>query len=195
MYIIKFLTKIIYSLHEINIIYADIKLENIVVNLENNKISNMKLIDFDVSLFDNLPNEFENFDFKIQKLLNNKKPRGTKIYMSNNKIMEKSNDIYSFGTFLIILLYKNVVKILNDNKLKISDNLLFKILNRLTYYKNKIEDDQYKKKLIKYIFRIYNDKRFKHYWNNKISMRNIYNNIKKCIDQTISMNELYLNLC
>ena len=195
MYIIKFLTKIIYFLHEIDIIYADIKLENIVVNLENNKISNMKLIDFDVSLFDNLPNEFENFDFKIQKLLNNKKPRGTKIYMSNNKIMEKSNDIYSFGTFLIILLYKNVIKILNDNKLKISDNLLFKILNRLTYYKNKIEDDQYKKKLIKYIFRIYNDKRFKHYWNNKISMKNIYNNVKKCIDQSINMNELYLNLC
>ena len=54
--------------------------------------------------------------------------------MSDNKIMDKSNDVYSFGTLVIILLYKNIIKILHSNKEKISDNLLFKILNRLTYY-------------------------------------------------------------
>lgn len=194
MYIIKFLSKIIYLIHDIGIIYADIKLENIIVNIENNKINDIKLIDFDVSLFDNLPTEFSDFEFKIQKLLKNKKPRGTKLYMSDNKIMDKSNDVYSFGTLVIILLYKNIIKILHSNKEKISDNLLFKILNRLTYYKNKLDDNQYKKKLIKYIYRIYNDKRFKSYWNNKISMKIIYNNIKKCIDQDITFNELYTNL-
>ena len=123
-FIIQFIIKIIYHLHNLNIIYADLKLENLVVNIKNNKINDMKIIDFDVSLFDELPNEFLDFEPKIINLLNNKKPRGTKFYQSSNNIMSKSNDIYSIGTFIIILLYKNTMKILHENYQELSDNLL-----------------------------------------------------------------------
>lgn len=190
-FIIQFIIKIIYHLHNLNIIYADLKLENLVVNIKNNNINDMKIIDFDVSLFDELPNEFLDFEPKIINLLNNKKPRGTKFYQSSNNIMNKSNDIYSIGTFIIILLYKNTMKILHKNYQELSDNLLSKILKRLTYYKNNLDDDSSKIKLIKYIFRIYNDKRFNNYWNHKIKIKNIYIYVKKCIQQSITIDELY----
>ena len=190
-FIIQFLIKIIYYLHNLNIIYADLKLENLVVKIKDNNIKKMKLIDFDVSLFNDIPSEFSNFDPKILKLLNNKKPRGTKIYMSNNETMEKSNDIYSLGTFIIILFYKNIMKILYENEEKLSDNLLSKMYNRLTFYKNKLEEDEYKIKLMKYIFRIYNDRRFNKYWTHHISIKDIYINIKRCINQTVSIDELF----
>tara|TARA_B110000483_G_scaffold143862_1_gene171767 strand:+ start:947 stop:2383 length:1437 start_codon:yes stop_codon:yes gene_type:complete len=190
--ILQFLIKIIYYLHKLNIIYADIKLENIIVKINSNyNIKKIKLIDFDVSLFDILPNELSDFDPKILKLLNNKKPRGTKIYMSKNNSMEKSNDIYSLGTLIIILFYKNIMKILCENEEMLSDNLLSKMYNRLTFYKNKLENDEYKIKLMKYIFRIYNDRRFSKYWTHQISMKDIYINVKKCINQTISIDELF----
>ena len=66
-FIIQFIIKVIYHFHNLDIIYADIKLENFIVNIKNNKIIDMKIIDFDVSLFDNLPIEFLNFDPKIIK--------------------------------------------------------------------------------------------------------------------------------
>ena len=191
-YIIQFLITTIFHLHNLNIIYADIKLENFIVNVIDNKINDIKLIDFDVSLFENLPKEFTNFDPKIIKLLENKKPRGTKFYQSSNNSMEKSNDIYSIGTFIIILLYKNTLKMLHkSNYENISENLLSKIFYKLTSYKNKLEDDIYKKKLMKYIFRIYNDRRFKLHWGHKIKIKNIYFMVKKCIDQEINITELY----
>ena len=105
--------------------------------------------------------------------------------------MNKSNDIYSIGTFIIILLYKNTMKMLNNNYENISESLLSKILNRLSLYKNNLDDDLYKIKLIKYIYRIYNDKRFNNYWNHKIKIKNIYLNVKKCLEQSITINELY----
>ena len=189
--IIQFLITIIYQLHTINIIYGDIKLENIIINHDSNKIKDIKLIDFDVSLFDEIPNEFNQFDPKILALFENKKPRGTKIYMCSNKTMSKGNDIYSIGVFIIIFLYKNVMKMLHENEETISDSLLVKIFNKLIFYKNKLEDDEYKLKLIKYIFRIYNDRRFKHYWKHEISMKKIYTHVKKCIRQEINSYELY----
>lgn len=190
-YIIQFVIKIIYYLHSLDIIYADIKLENFVVKIKDNKIKNIKLIDFDVSLFDKIPHEFNNFDPKIIKLLSNKKPRGTKIYMSSNKNMVKNNDIYSIGAFIIILFYKNAMKVLCENEESLTDSLLTKIHNRMILYKNKLEDDIYKIKLMKYIFRIYNDRRFTKYWTHQITMKNIYMNVKKCINQSITISELF----
>jgi len=189
--IIKFLIKFIYYLHKLNIIYSDIKLENIVLNHDqDNNIKDMKFIDFDVSLFDVVPNEFMNFDPKIIQLLNNKKPRGTKFYQSSNEKMEKSNDIYSIGVFIIILLYKNIMKLLNNHD-NLSSKLKSKINKRLIFYKNKLEKDEYKIKLMKYMFRIYNDKRFNQYWNVNIKMKDLYLNVKKCINQSIDIQELY----
>ena len=189
--IIKFLIKFIHYLHELNIIYSDIKLENIVLNHDiDYNIKSMKFIDFDVSLFDVVPNEFMDFDPKIIQLLNNKKPRGTKFYQSSNEKMEKSNDIYSIGVFIIILLYKNILKLLNNNTI-LSSKLKSKITKRLTFFKNKLEKDEYKIKLMKYIFRIYNDKRFNQYWNINIKIKDLYLNVKKCINQSIDIQELY----
>lgn len=188
--IIKFVINVIYHLHNLDIIYADLKLENIIVNIKNNKINDMKIIDFDVSLFDEIPSEFINFDEKILKLLNNKKPRGTKFYQSSNNVMNKSNDIYSIGTFITILLYKNTMKILHENN-NISENLLSRITSKLSYYKNNLDDNLIKIKLMKYLFRIYNDRRFKYYWDTNIKIKNIYIYVKKCITQTVDINELY----
>lgn len=195
-FILQSLIKTIYFLHNINIIYADIKLENFVVNVDNNNIiTDIKLIDFDVSLFDKLPNEFNDFDPKIINLLNNKKPRGTKYYMSKNSIMHKSNDIYSIGTFIIILLYKNILKILLENKSSLNINLYSKIINRLHLYKNKLDDDSFKLKLIKFILRIYTDKRFKKYWTHNISFKTIYFTVKNCINQSVSISDIYNDFC
>jgi tRNA A-37 threonylcarbamoyl transferase component Bud32 len=189
--IIQFLIQIIYQLHNINIIYGDVKLENIILKYSGDKINDIKLIDFDVSLFDEIPNEFNYFDEKILALFENKKPRGTKLYMSSNNKMNKSNDIYSIGVFIIIFFYKNIMKILQENEENITESLKMKIHNKLVFYKNKMEDDVYKIKLMKYMFRILNDKRFHHYWNHEISMKKIYLNVKKCIHQDINSYELY----
>ena len=189
--IIQFLIQAIYQLHNINIIYGDVKLENIILKYSENNIHDIKLIDFDVSLFNEIPNEFIHFDKKIVTLFENKKPRGTKLYMSTNKEMSKSSDIYSIGVFIIIFFYKNILKILQDNNDNIGETLNNKIKNKLVFYKNKMEDDVYKIKLMKYIFRILNDKRFHHYWNHQISMKKIYLNVKKCIHQDINIHELY----
>lgn len=194
MKIIQFLVQIIYHLHNINIIYGDVKLENIILKYNDDKIIDMKLIDFDVSLFDQIPNEFIYFDQKILILFENKKPRGTKLYMSSNKKMDKSNDIYSIGVFIIILFYKNIIKILQENEEEITDSLKSKIYNKLVYYKNRMDDDVYKIKLMKYIFRILNDRRFNHYWKHEISMKKIYLNVKKCIHQEINSYELFNDL-
>lgn len=189
--IIHFITHIVFLMHNIDIIYGDVKLENIVINHDNFNITDMKLIDFDVSLFDTIPNEFKNFDDKILNLLKNKKPRGTKIYMSKNKYMEKSNDIYSIGVFIIILLYKNIFKLFNENDNIVSEHLKSKIIKKLNYFKNNIDNDDSKKKLMKYIFRIFNDKRFNHLWKHKISIKKLYTIVKDCIDQNIDAKQLY----
>lgn len=189
--IIHFITHIVFLMHNIDIIYGDVKLENIVINHDNFNIIDMKLIDFDVSLFDAMPNEFKHFDDKILNLLKNKKPRGTKIYMSKNKYMEKSNDIYSIGVFIIILLYKNLFKLFNENDNIVSEDLKSKIIKKLNYFKNNIDNDNNKKKLMKYIFRIFNDKRFNHLWKHKISIKKLYTIVKNCIDQNIDAKQLY----
>ena len=189
--IIQFLIQVIYYLHNINIIYGDVKLENIVLKYTNNKIQDLKLIDFDVSLFDEIPNEFNYFDEKIIALFENKKPRGTKLYMSSNKKMSKSSDVFSIGVFIIIFFYKNVMKILQENEEQIAESLKTKIYHKLVFYKNKMENDVYKIKLMKYMFRILNDRRFNHYWKHEISMKKIYLNVKKCINQEINSYDLY----
>lgn len=193
--IIQFISNCIYFMHNIGIIYGDIKLENIVVNYDNNyNIIDMKLIDFDVSLFNNIPKELNKIDEKILNLLQNKKPRGTKIYMSKNEFMENSNDIYSIGVFIIILFYKNILKVFNENNNIVSQHLKSKIIKKLDSLKNNIEKDQSKINLMKYIFRIYNDKRFKHFWNHQIPVKNIYYIVKNCIYQNIDSKQLYHEL-
>ena len=44
---------------------------------------------------------------------------------------------------------------------------------------------------MKYIFRIFNDKRFNHLWKHKISIKKLYTIVKDCIDQNIDAKQLY----
>lgn len=186
-----FLAKSIHFLHKNNIIYGDIKLENIIVNTKDNKISDLKLIDFDVSLFNNIPECIELFDDKIKKIFSNKKVRGTKIYMKKTETMSFKNDIYSIGVFMIILLYKNILLILNEERLDIEENIHDKIKKKLYKYKAKIENDATKVELLDYIIRIYKNRRFSKYWNNELySINKIRILIQKCLKMEFTTNIL-----
>ena len=177
-----FLVKGIQFLHKNNIIYGDIKLENIIVNTKDEKINDLKFIDFDVSLFNELPECLNQFDNKIKKIFLGKKIRGTKIYMKKTEEMTFNNDIYSIGVFILILLFKNISNILNEQKNIIGKNIYDKIKKKLNTYKNKIEDDQIKIEFLDYIVRIYKNRRFSKYWNNEnISINKIRKIIHKCL--------------
>jgi len=63
------------------------------------------------------------------------------------------------------------MKILQENEEQIAESLKTKIYHKLVFYKNKMENDVYKIKLMKYMFRILNDRRFNHYWKHQISMK------------------------
>ena len=186
-----FLVKSIHFLHKNNIIYGDIKLENIIVNINDKKINDLKLIDFDVSLFNDLPECLNSFDDKIKKIFSTKKMRGTKIYMKKTEIMTFKNDIYSAGVFMLILFFKNISNILNEEKDIIGENIYEKIKKKLNNYKNKIEDDQIKTELLDYIIRIYKNRRFIKYWNNEnIPLNKIRKMVQKCFNTDYEINVL-----
>jgi tRNA A-37 threonylcarbamoyl transferase component Bud32 len=164
--IINFLVNAIEILHNNNIIHADLKLENIVINVdENNNINNLKIIDFDVSLFNIIPDKLFNVDNnKYIKILNNKKLRGTRIYMLKDKLMTFSNDIYSIGVIILIILYKNTKLYLFSKKKNLNLNLesdkkiIIKyqnIIKEMNDLRDKIEDDKIKLELLDLIYKYY----------------------------------------
>ena len=61
--------------------------------------------------------------------MENKKIRGTKLYMLKNTEMCFDNDLYSFGVLMLILLYKNMKLIFSTCKNKQDDK---KIIIKLT---------------------------------------------------------------
>jgi serine/threonine protein kinase len=199
-----FLIESIFILHKNNIIHCDIKLENIIVNTdENNDINNLKLIDFDVSIFNNIPKELENVSEKYKKILNNKKERGTRIYMLKNKSMIFNNDIYSLGVVLLILLYKNI-KLLILQKKNILENNLEKnrkdiikyqnILKKLNNLITNIEDNNNKIEILNLL-----EYYLKRYKNDSISFFGIYADkfnyykelINDCIYTKVDINNIY----
>ena len=116
-HIAKFILNSIKILHKNNIIHSDLKLENIVLNVDDNcKMESLKIIDFDVGLFDIIPDSLKPIPEKYEKIFNNKKPRGTRIYMIKDKPMSFQNDIFGFGVILLILLYKNIKILLTMKK-------------------------------------------------------------------------------
>jgi hypothetical protein len=150
-------------LHKKNIIHSDLKLENIVLNIDEKKdIKELKIIDFDVALFDSIPKSLENISELYDKRLHNKKIRGTRIYMLKDESMSFKNDIYSLGVIGIILLYKNIKSIISNKKkilkedMNIDDskknkNLFMKYTNlikKLNILREKIEDDKVKIKIL-----------------------------------------------
>ena len=87
------------------------------------------------------------------------------------------------GVFLLILIFKNISNILNEEKDIIGENMYDKIKKKLNIYKNKIEDDPTKTELLDYIVRIYKNRRFSKYWNNEnVSINKIRKIIQKCLN-------------
>jgi hypothetical protein len=156
LYILKFLINSIVELHSNNIIHSDLKPENIVLNYDNNNIGNildLKVIDFDVGVFNNIPKNILPIPEKYEKTINNKKIRGTRIYMLKNKMMEYKNDIFSLGVILLILLFKNIklIIILKKKELNINKKTEIKyqsLIKKLNLLRDKIEDYNSKIKIL-----------------------------------------------
>ena len=146
--ITKFIIDSISILNKHNIIHSDFKLENIVLNIDDEQnIKDLKIIDFDVGLFNIIPDYLNNVSEKYQKILKNKKTRGTRIYMIKDTEMSFNNDIFSMGVISLILMYKNIKLFLAYSK-KLENR---KIIKKLASFRNDIEDHEVKIKLLNLI--------------------------------------------
>jgi hypothetical protein len=162
---------------------------------ESDGINDLRIIDFDVSLFNIIPKELENIPEKYKKILNNKKQRGTRIYMLKNECMDFKNDIYSLGVLLLIILYKNIKLLISQKKyiktetLKYNNNIL-KELNKL---RDNIEDNSKKIEMLELL-----ENYIKKNKNNLTNFLDInYNKFKyfkeliiNCINTKLNINEI-----
>jgi serine/threonine protein kinase len=117
--IIKIFYTIIASIKEMkknNVIHTDLKLENTVlkINSENSCIEELKIIDFDLSVFNEIPENILLEHQPFKKTLLSKRNRGTKTYMKKCDNVTFHNDIYSLGMMGIILLYKTAKMIISN---------------------------------------------------------------------------------
>lgn len=195
-----FIMECLELLHNNNIIHSDLKLENIVLNYnDSGVISSIKLIDFDVAIFDKIPNCLLNLPDKYDKIIRNNKIRGTKIYMLNSETMSFKNDIYSFGILCLLLLYKNV-KLILGLKISLTENkkLLIKyqsLLKKLTILRDNFVNNNSKLKMLNLVCNILVKDNMKDFFeDNLISDFNIYRDfILSCIKNKYSINDLIKN--
>ena len=202
--IIFFIINSIKILHDNNIIHSDLKLENIVLNYDNlYQITDIKIIDFDVSLFDKIPNYLKNLPEPFDKILNNKKPRGTRIYMIKNELMSFKNDIYSLGIIIIMLLYKTIKLDISNNKKKLKEDEIKNkkeiikqngIIKKLSLLKDNIEKKESKIKLIDNVINYFKKKEesseLKLKSTNLIKINYLKDLIHNCINTNKNINEL-----
>ena len=206
--IILFIINSIEILHKNNIIHCDLKLENIVINIDKKlNIKEIKIIDFDVGLFNNVPKELSNVSEKYQKIFNNKKLRGTRIYMLKNEVMSNKNDIYSMGVIALILLYKNIKLLLIFKKKKLNENIqknkkvilqYQNILKKLNILRDSIEEYDSKIKMLNLL-----EEYFNNYNNDVLDFMDKNKNfnyykefILDCLTPVLNINELkekYIN--
>ena len=163
-HIIKFIINSIKILHNNNVIHSDLKLENIVLNYNHKfNITDLKIIDFDVGLFNIVPKSLDFVQDPYKKILNNRKPRGTRIYMIKEKEMDYTNDIYSLGVISLILLYKNTKLILSYNKKNTKDNKKIlkynNLLKKLNKHRDNIEDYDTKIKMLNLIISFFKNEK------------------------------------
>ena len=191
--IIYFLMKSIRVLHSNNIIHSDLKLENIVINYNDAyDIQDIKIIDFDVALFNKIPESISESSKPYEKVFNNKKPRGTRIYMIKNQEMSFKNDIFSLGVVIMVILYKNLkldIAIKKNNlKLEPSKNkkLIIKyngIIKKINLLKDDIENIDTKIKILEIIEKNNN------YDKNKFKVMKEF--ILNCLKTELDINEMF----
>jgi len=160
LHIIYFLIKSTHFLHKNKIIHADLKLENIVINYDSNyNITDIKIIDFDISVFDAIPSCLNKTYKPFIKKFNNKKQRGTRIYMIKHDIVTFKNDIFSIGVISMILLYKMIKIIISSKKHdEKNQNILIKyqnIIKKINILKNKLEENNCKIKMMNLLEKFY----------------------------------------
>ena len=121
--------------------------------------------------------------------MQNKKPRGTRIYMLPQKEMSYQHDIYSLGVICIVLLYKNI-KLLSILYPETISKTKKKIIQTLQYLKNKIEKISNKKKMIDLCYRYLKDEPLF-----LLDLLDSFDHCKQlildCIESTYSIQELY----
>jgi len=195
-----FIIKSIEFLHKNNIIHSDLKLENIVLNMDNdNNISELKIIDFDVGLFNTIPENILPLTEEYEKVFNNKKVRGTRIYMLKDKLMSFKNDIYSLGVIALILLYKNIRLIIALDKKNLCDdnpknkNIIIKnqnLMKKLNKLRDKIEDNKNKVKILDLIDIFLKNNNSDFFDNNIYKFKFYKEFIINCLSNTFDINEI-----
>jgi len=196
--IIFFIMNSIKILHDNNIIHSDLKPENIILNYDNDyKINNLKIIDFDVSLFNEIPEFLKKLPNPFEKIIQNKKPRGTRIYMLKNETMSFKNDIYSLGIIIIMLLYKTIKLQISNNKKKLKEDEIKNkkeiikqnsFIKKLNVLKDNIEKKESKNKLIENIINYF--KRNERIIDNLNKITYLKDCINDCINPDKNINEL-----
>lgn len=199
--ITNFIMESINILHNHDIIHCDLKLENIILNYDNIiNLTDLKIIDFDVGLFNNIPQSLS-IPEQYKKAFSNKKIRGTRIYMLKSEFITFKNDIYSLGVVSLILLYKNTKLALTLIKRSLSsDNVKNKkiiikyqtLIKKMTHLRDNIEEDNNKIKMLNLISTILNkDENIKFFDNLDIDKYKFYKEfIIDCIKTKYNISEL-----
>jgi serine/threonine protein kinase len=193
----KFMLNAVKFLHIHKIIHADLKPDNIVINYDSNyNITDMKVIDFDVSIFDAIPTALNNTYKPFIKKFNNKKQRGTRVYMIEHEIVTFKNDIFSMGIIILILLYKMMKMIVFLKKKKINDSynksMIFiyqNIIRKINLLKDKIEQQQSKIKIINLMENFFKDNIFDDGDFNKFGILKLF--ILDCINVNKNNMDIY----
>jgi serine/threonine protein kinase len=193
----QFMMNAVKFLHGHKIIHTDLKPDNIVINYDNEyNITDMKIIDFDVSIFDAIPAALNNTYKPFIKKFNNKKQRGTRVYMIEHEIVSYKNDIFSMGIIILILLYKMMKMIVYVKKKKINDtynkSMIFiyqNIIRKINLLKDKIEQHQSKIKIINLMETFFKDNIFDDGDFNKFGILKLF--ILDCINVNKNNMDIY----
>ena len=130
--------------------------------------------------------------------------------MLKNNSMSFNNDIYSLGVLCILLLYKNIkTHIFNEKNILKNINLQNKkrliyfqnFIKKMNLYKNNIEKNEYKYKMLNLIEKFYlediilydKNSNPKDYINTSEKLKHYKDFIKDCIDTKYDIDRLYSN--